>query len=341
MQSVQPPASLDTTLFTRQTGSRVQAGKVVSPDTVEIGDPFRLIVTVVVPSDARVEWPTITDTTAVVVMREPVKVIDQGGMTGGRRERAEYTLSAWDIGALPIGLGDAVVRYGNVTMRVPLADARVQVKSVLPGDTTLHVPKPARDLFPRVDPWWERWWPALLVLAALGLLWWLWRRRRRHGAERVAAPPTDPYARAVHEFERLDRLALAEAGESGRHVALALDVLRLYVSARIPEATLSLTSAELLGAVADDPRVPRDRLVSLLADADGIKFAARRVSTPRAREIGAEARAIVDHIERTDRERRVAEEAARAAAAAAVERERKDAEEQARRASRRPRAGAR
>jgi hypothetical protein len=319
----------------------VQAGKLVRPDTVEVGDPFTLIVTVVVPADARIEWPAITDTAATVAMRAPVKVIDEGTKLGGRRERAEYTLSAWDIGALHIELPDAVVRYGDVTMRVPLSDARIFVKSVLPGDTTLHVPKPARDLFPRVLPWWQRWWPALLVIAGLGLLWWLWRRLRGRKAAISKTPPLDAYARAIHEFDRLDRLALAEAGESGRYVALAVDILRLYVTARLADVALSQTSAELLVAAIDDPRVPRDRLISLLADADGIKFAARRVSPPRAREIGGEARAIVEHIERVDRERRAAEEAAKAAAVAAEAQARQDIEERARRDSRRPKSGAR
>ncbi|WP_156798951.1 hypothetical protein [Gemmatimonas aurantiaca] len=335
-QPTVPPSTLGT-----PSGSRVQAGKLVRPDTVEIGDPFTLIVTVVVPTDARIEWPTITDTAATVAMRAPVKVIDEGTNFGGRRERAEYTLSAWDIGTLHIDLPDAVVRYGDVTMRVPMSDARVFVKSVLPGDTTLHVPKPARDLFPRVLPWWQRWWPALLVIAGLGLLWWLWRRLRRRKLAVAAAPPLDPYARAIHEFDRLDRLALAEAGESGRYVALAVDILRLFVAARLPDVELSQTSAELLVAAIDDPRVPRDRLISLLADADGIKFAARRVSPPRAREIGGEARAIVEHFERVDRERRAAEAAATAAAIAAEANARQELEDRARRDSRRPKSGAR
>jgi hypothetical protein len=319
--------------------SRVQAGTVVRPDTVEVGDPFFFIVTVQVPRDARVEWPRIDDSSAVVAMRAPVRIVNEGSRLGTRRERAEYELAAWDVGSLPLGLKDAVVHLGTSTLTVPLAGARVFVRSVLPGDTSLHVPKPARDLFERVTPWWMRWWPALLVLVLLLLLWW-WRRRRKRVVARPALPPVDAYERAVHDFDRLERLALADAGETGRYVALAVDIMRMYLVSRVSGALLSLTSPELLVVVSDDPRVPRDRLLSLLADSDGVKFAARLVSAGRARELAAEARAVVEHIEAAERARRAAMEAERLAAAQTEKQERSRAEDDARRKSRRPKAGA-
>ncbi|WP_373064228.1 hypothetical protein [Gemmatimonas sp.] len=332
-----PPVSPN--VLTPSTGSRVRAGLLVRPDTVEVGDPFTLIVTVVVPDGARIEWPAIDDTTAMVVSREPTKVTQESLNTGGRTERAEYALAAWNIGPLPIGLKDAIVRYGSTTFKVPLNEANVFVKSVLPGDSSMHKPKPPRDLFLRVVPWWQRWWPALLVLAALALLWWLLKhRRKREGATPHAA--LDPYARAVHDFERLDRLALADAGERGRYVALAIDVVRTYLALRNRSAVLSLTSSELIGAVTNDDRVPRDRLISLMADGDGIKFARRIVSRTRARELALDARAVVDHIEAAERARRAAEEAVRAAAAKAERDARQKDEDGARRKSRRPKAGA-
>jgi len=336
-QARRATAANDTAFLSGPTGGRVRAGSLVKPDTVEVGDPFTFVVTVVVPATARVEWPSITDSSAVVAMREPVKIVDEGTKMAQRRERAVYTLSAWDVGTLKLGMPDIVVRFERSSMRVPLSDATIFVRSVLPGDSTQHIPKPARELFPRVVPWWQQWWPALVVLAALALLWWLWRRRRRAKPAAVSAALLDPFARAQHEFERLERLGLADAGEAGRFVALSLDVLRWYLAARIPSATLSLTSGELIEAIGDDPRVPRDRLLSLLADTDGIKFAARLVSPNRARELAATARDIVEHVEGAEQARRAAEEAARRAAAEAVAREQRETEERARRASRAPR----
>jgi hypothetical protein len=138
----------------------------------------------------------------------------------------------------------------------------------------------------------------------------------------------------VLEFERLERMQLAEAGESGRAIALATDVLRMYLAERNPNAVLSLTSAELMLVALDDDRVPHDRLLSLLADVDGVKFAARVITPMRARELVADTRAVVAAIEAVVKARREAEAAARQAAEAAAERDRVEADEAARKASR-------
>jgi hypothetical protein len=327
--AVQPPAAA----AAAPTIPGVKSGFLVRPDTVAVGDPFVLVVSVVVPNGARVEWPTITDTAAVVAMRAPVRV--QSVPDGvSRRETAEYELAAWDVGALPLGLPDATVRVGAASLRVPLGDAAVFVRSVLPGDTTLHVPKPAKALFPRVLPWWERWWPALLVAAALLALWWYLKRRRTAVVTRQSVPP-DVYARAIRDFERLDRLALSDAGERGRAVALAVEILRVYLVSRIPAAALSLTTGELLEATSDDGRVPSDRLGALLAEADAIKFARRQVQSARAKELTADAQGIVESVEAVHQARIAAAAEARRLAAQAERNARQADEDDARRKSRR------
>ncbi|MBL0172289.1 MAG: hypothetical protein IPP90_16505 [Gemmatimonadaceae bacterium] len=327
---------------TASAASPIRLGTMVRPDTVLVGDPFTLTVTIEAPVGTTVQWPTIGDTAAVVVMRAPTRVTseDRDGM---RRETAEYALTAWDVGTLPLGLPEATVRTPDGVRAVPLRSARIVVMSVLPADTSLHVPKPARALFPRVVPWWEAWWPAAVAVVALMLLWGAWYRRRHRVVNRVVAP-LDVFARAMHDFDRLQRLALADLGERGRAVALGVEILRTYLSARFPAAVLSETSTELLTAIGADARVPRDRLTSLLAEVDAIKFAHDAVSAPRARELHDEARAVVSAIEQAEQARRKREESARLAAERAdrdTERVvRRNAEDEARRRARRPKAGA-
>lgn len=317
----------------------VKSGIVVRPDTVRIGDPFELIVTVVVPPSARVEWPSLDDTTAAVVMRAPVQ-IDGIERAPNRRETATYALAAWGVGDLPVGLPDAIVRFGETVLHVSLVSAHVYVKTVLPGDTSLHKPKPAKALFPRRVPWWEQWWPAAVVLAALAVLWWLYRRRKTAVAHRRAVP-IDAFARAMYDFSRLDRLALPAAGEGGRLVALAVEILRSYLAARVPGATLSQTSAELLQLTEADARVPAPALTALLAESDAIKFARQNVTAARAHELTVDARAIVEAIEQAELARRAAIETERVAKERSDDRAARVTDDEARRRSRRPKAEAR
>ena len=191
---------------------------------------------------------------------------------------------------------------------MPIGELTIVVESVLPADTTLRVPKPARDIFGPVVPWWWPWLPILVAVAALGgLLWWWWRRRRRNLAAR---PAIDPYDLAEREFARIEALGLLEAGERGRFVALMVEVLRDYLAARVVTAHPSLTSTELLDVMRRAAGVPVDRLTPVLSETDLIKFAKRPVSAERAREIGREARAIVHHLGRVEAAQPAAQEAA-------------------------------
>jgi hypothetical protein len=315
-----------------ESAPRIRTGRVVQPDTVNVADPFLMTVTIEAPADARVEWPSIDDSTAKVSQRAPVAISDTL-INGVKRETARYTLAAWDTGGLVIEMKDALVHTGATTVSVPLSGSRIYVASVLPRDTSMQVPKPAKNLFPRVIPWWERWWPAAVVVVVLLLLWWLLRRRRK--VKRTAVASLDIYSRAMHDFARLERLALADSGERGRFVALAVEVLRTYLAARIPQATMSKTSSELVIAVREDTRVPVTRLAPLLGEADAIKFARLPIDAPRARQLGMEARTVVEEIEKAEKARVAAIEAEREQKAR-DESERKELEEdEARRRSRR------
>jgi hypothetical protein len=267
----------------------VQAGAVVDRDTVTVGDVVRLTVRVRAPLGATVNFPTGLDSLAPVQALEPPAVRDGTDSTVVDRI-ATYRLSPWDIGRQPIRLGDVLVQSDDGDRRVALTLPTLFVRSVLPADSAQRVPKPARPLLTvrAPIPWW--WW-ALGALAALaiGLLAWWWIRRRR----RLALHTGDPFADAEAAFVRIERLRLPEAGEPGRHAALMTDVVRRYLAGRHEAATLAHTSGELLAAMTGLPTVPFERLQRLLGEVDPVKFAAAPIASPRAREIGEEAKAIV------------------------------------------------
>jgi hypothetical protein len=210
--------------------------------------------------------------------------------TTASEQYADYRVAAWDIGAQPIRIADVIVRFNGAERHIPVIGNAVFVRSLLPKDSAQRIPKPPRALFESTQfPWWLL---ALIAAAivAVGLLIWWWIRRRRRPKPAVII---EPFARAESEFQRIEALALLEAGERGRYVTLMIEVLRDYLAARYAEAALSLTSTELQRSVGGLPFVPQDRLTRLLTEADLIKFARRPVSSERARELGREARSIV------------------------------------------------
>ena len=296
----------------------VQAGIVVRPDTVTVGDPFTIMVRVRVPVAALVRWPALDDTSAKIALRAPMQRRDGPSDVSGREEIAEFEVAAWDTGRVTTKWPPVAVIVGGDTVNVSLAEAGVVVRSVLSADTTEHVPRPAKPVFEQEVPWWQRWWLAALVLAALAALAYLLWSRRRPVALSASGPRLGPYEHAMHAFDRLDRLALSDAGEHGRASVLAIDILRGYLSARMPMTSRAQTSAELLASVGDDTRIPLTRLIQLLVRTDAVKFARRRVTHDEARAMTSEARVLVESVEEVERVRRAHAEAMARAQSARV-----------------------
>jgi len=296
-----------------QPGVAVQMGFSIEPDTVTVGDPFRLTVRIRAPRGASIEFPAGPDSGAAVEALDP-RQERQGPDTTALDVTATWRIAAWDTGNLPLRFGDIVVKLDARERRIPLSALTIHVKSVLPADTAQRIPKPQRALFEFGLPWWYWLLAALAVIGLIGLFWWWWRRRRRRKQDQV----DDPFADAETEFERVERLGLVEAGERGRYVALMVEILRMYLSRSIPDAHPSRTTNELLISVRDNRLVPVNRLALVLADADLVKFARRATSAERARELGAEARGIVAAVHAA--EIKAAEEAQRAAEAMPKER---------------------
>ena len=281
----------------------VRIGVSLNPDTVTVGDHFTVIVRVRAPAGSTIEFPASTDSAATVdlaadpAIAEP-KLLPSGtaGPPTEMEQLVAYRMAAWDVGAQPLGLGEIIVRSGIAERRVPLRSYTVFVQTVLPADTTLHVPKPARDLIAFAYPWWLKWLLlALGVLLALLLAWLAWRAYKRWKNR-----PVHPAALAQREFFRIEKLGLPDKNEGALHVALMVDVLRNYLAARAEGVRTSQTSTEVVAAVrasgALDPEWTAG-LAELLHEADLAKFAAWRVDPARARELGADARAVVETVE--------------------------------------------
>ena len=274
-----------------QTELPVQMGYRVNPDTVLIAQPFNLFIKVLAPKGVRFEFPLGPDTTTQNGVR-PIelrgeKVVSMLGDTAV----ALYHLVAWDIGTQPLRFPDVRVSFQGQERTIPLGGAEVFVKSVLPADTSLRIPKPARPLIVLPVFNWLLWAAILAAAIALVLLWWAWRRYRNR-----PKPPIDPYVRAQHEFARIEARKLLDKGETEEYVAAMADIAREYLAARVPGVRRSNTTTELLQAMR-----PRDgveaELPELLERADLVKFARAGATRDEAAKTGSLARQIVDHVE--------------------------------------------
>ena len=286
LQAVAPQS-----LQTRPAILPVQMGYRVNPDTVLIAQPFNLFIKVHAPTGVRFEFPSGPDTTTQNGIR-PVELRGEKLVTMlADTAVALYHLVAWDIGVQPLRFPDVRVSFQGQERRLALAGALVFVKSVLPADTALRVPKPPRPVIVLPIFNWLLWLALLAAAIVAALLWWAWRRYRNR-----PKAPVDPYAHAQHEFARIEQLRLLEAGNYSDYYARMVDVVREYLVARVPGVRRSNTSSELLRTMQ-----PRDgvegELPGLLQRADLVKFARENVSLEEAREAGLALRAIVDHVE--------------------------------------------
>ena len=269
----------------------VQMGYRVNPDTVIVGQPFNLFVKIAAPMGVRFEFPAGPDT----VTQNGVRPIELRGeklvSTLGDTAVALYHLVAWDVGVQPLRIPDVRASFGGAERRLPLAAASVFVRSVLPADTSLRVPKPPRPLI--VLPVFN-WWPWLVLAAAIiagALLWWAWRRYRNR-----PQVPVDPYVRAQRAFERIERMGLLEADRGREYLVLIVDAAREYLAARVPGVRRSDTTSELLREMQPHDGVEAE-LPRLLQRADLVKFARADIARDEARTGGLAIRAIVDHVE--------------------------------------------
>ena len=264
----------------------------VRPETVTVGQPFELRMTIVPPAGRIGIAPAVPDTGGIIEPLDPADVTRRGDTL-----RVRYRLLAWQTGVLTIPLGPVLMRRDSSDISVS-GDMRVVVRSVLPSDSARRVPRDARALFATPVRWWERWWQWMLgALAIFTVLYLLNRWRTRPRAPRVV--DETPMSRADAAFARLELRQLIAAGEGGRHVALAAEIVRQYLADIEPALALSLTNAELLAVAAPITAIPQRQLVQLLQQVDAVRFGGMRTTSATVQRVGGMARELVREIDRT------------------------------------------
>lgn len=239
----------------------------VAPDTVTVGDHFRGVVRIVVPGGATVEFPEFG-------MIDPVEARGpaQVGRDSAGAWTATYPLVAWSTGdsmvaAISLSVRDSAGALEQYRVRMPLP----VVRSVLPADTTLHLPRPAKAVIPIASPAPSpRGWMVLAILLAalLGLLGWIVMRRRRQ----TILEPMDPREAALARLAEIEAAGHLGRGEVVAYHVRVSRVLREYLAAR--DVGEDLTTTEVMdrarGGMMGETTA-RD-LERLLRQADRVKF---------------------------------------------------------------------
>ncbi|MBX3175517.1 MAG: hypothetical protein KF709_13975 [Gemmatimonadaceae bacterium] len=278
----------------------------VTPEAPAVGEPILVELRVRAPAGTDVRFPVLPDTGSRIEPLDPRVLRDAS--TDGRIDRsAVYRMIAWDTGSVVVALDDVVLTRDGRERRYPVVLPDIRIRSVLPADTALRVPREASPAV-AVPSWHWRFWLGLLVVAAL--LWWGVRRWRVQRAESAAHAAADAARRAEEAFAHAESLHLLAAGEPGRHLLAHTQVLRRYLAARWPVAGAQLTATELRSALTgtEFPLLP-ERLVGLLDRAEAVAYAQAPIAADEAERLGLEARAIVDDLETVWRTRRQVVEA--------------------------------
>lgn len=276
----------------------------VSPDTVTVGDEFRVAVFVDASAGAEIELVVSPDSLGRYQTVGATRVYppDSAGSNGAGSDgagsseshRAVATMVAWTTGAqdsaratVRVSIGDSIV---SRSIRVPLPF----VRSVLPADTSQHRPKAAKDVYGPAGDWRVAALLAVAALLTLVLLFLVFRAVRRWLRREPA--PVDPREAAVERLERARAAGLAEAGEWKAFYTEVSGALRDFAASTDTWFGAELTTAELVARMRQEEVPDEDvrPLAEVLRTADLAKFARHAPGIDRARADWAAARAWVD-----------------------------------------------
>jgi hypothetical protein len=285
---------------TDTTGIEVQA--VAAPDSVRIGEPLMLTVSVSgVVDGARVVFPQFPDTGEITAYGPPQLF----GVEEGDSRSARYELAAWNVGAVTLPVGEVLILAGGAELRIPLPDVTIQVGSVLPqeADADTLAWEPPADVVGSN-------WSMAEKLAAGGLALALllavaFYMRRRSATQPVPLPALKPpRERALEGLDILARSGLIEAGEFKAVYSAISHVLRVFLAETDGRWGLDLTTSELFLEVGqdgiDDSAVTA--LNTILEEADMVKFAGRRPSRIRVERVLEQARGWLESFVRVEPE---------------------------------------
>jgi hypothetical protein len=237
-----------------------------SNDSPQIGEPFRLTLTIEVPAGVElVTFPTLPEDML------PLKILVAHDMTvQGRTYTQTYTAVMWGAGRYITPEIPVALLYQGAQVNNPVHSTTIDVVSEIidpQGELTPRPSRPTRDV-PYVSPLWI----AGAVIAVLIILV-LVRRFVRRESHRVAAPRIGTPAQIA--LAQLEDLKVQKIAPDVLYPLVA-DHLRTYLQSRSGITITDLTTQEIMSALKAQTSLPepsRRLLEQILEQADLVKFA--------------------------------------------------------------------
>lgn len=283
----------------------------VDKQVAQVADPVQLVLEVTAPRGARVELPRLPERLGDFEIRdrETLRDIPAAGNTNDRLWVLKTTLETLKTGSLMIPSLDvhfAADEKATTFETIRSEPIEIQIASVLEDRAD---PTKFRDIKDTVDvavpaqesSRWLAWIAAgggaavAVALAAVVLA------RRKHG------PASSAWALA--QIDDLEQLLSDDAADTQLVYNELVDVVREFFEVEYNVPTRTRTSREFLTEAAKTVRLgetPRQRLASLMAVADDVKFACYGVGTEQMQQAFEDAKAFVlecdEHREALERE---------------------------------------
>lgn len=281
-------------------GSVITATLTANTPTLTVGDPITLTISVIHPTGSRVVSSPLPDTWGDLEVRAQQLPQTTANDDGTQTTTQTVAGTLWAPGSYMTPPLTLTVAYANGELaEVTAAAIPLTVRSVLTeDDLSLRDIKPQASLDPApIWPWLLGGLLGVLLLAAVG--YWArqrWSQRVRGTA--VPALPIDtrpPHEIALAELLHITTLNLPAQGHFKEHYTLVTDTLRRYLENAFDVSALDKTTGEIRRYLRQTHVFPemQAQLLSLLTEADLVKFAKVTPELPAAQELPQLARQFV------------------------------------------------
>lgn len=277
-----------------QSSEPIAATLIVPDGEFTVGDPIELTLAVSHPAGYQVIMPEIAAEWGdfVVQSQSPPVTVEQDDGTEITSQIIDARLFApgtFETPPLTITVTDGAGQVSEITAQsIPVNITSVLVEE----DTELRDIKPQAELpYINLLPWIVAGLVIVLVAASIYLL----VRRRRTRQILAAIDNRLPHEVALDELDRIEGLALPDAGRFKQHYTLVSDCMRIYMERRFDVPMMEKTTAEIQASLKeiDLHSAVAGQYMSLLDISDLVKFSKYTPEVASAHSLLTSARRIV------------------------------------------------